>query len=133
METKLKTTMKDSWSQEVMHLGLLLNPCVKTNAFETSQRKLEATTLPKKYAACCSTQPVGIPDIEQAEVGSSVLSEFLQTINRGPSNEQTEVDKYLGSSAEPMCKPLTWWKNHKDVYPFVSNGHRFYGCVCFVA
>ena len=122
MDVKLTKVEKDSWQQEVVLVGLLLDPCIKTTAFPNPEEKLRATEVLKKYAGFYTDRTVGISKdtAVSAPQPVSIRSMFIETINSGSSVQQTEVDKYLGSSAEPICNPLSWWKSRSTVYPVLS-------------
>ncbi|GAV08657.1 hypothetical protein RvY_18319 [Ramazzottius varieornatus] len=49
MAAKLTSVEPDSWQQEAATVALLLDPCVKTNAFANPEEKLRAIEVLKKY------------------------------------------------------------------------------------
>ncbi|GAV04520.1 hypothetical protein RvY_14789 [Ramazzottius varieornatus] len=132
METKLTSVELDSWQQEVEIVALLLDPCVKTNAFASPRKKLQATEVLKKYVGLYSDQNIGIPEnvtVSQLKP-TSLRDSFLRKITNGSTAQQNKVDSYLVSSAEPKCDVLKWWKSRRNVFPVLSKMAIDFMAVC---
>ncbi|GAV06270.1 hypothetical protein RvY_16288 [Ramazzottius varieornatus] len=113
MAAKLTSVEPDSWQQKAATVALLLDPCAKTNAFAHPEEKLRAIEVLKKYVGLYSDQSIGIPHSSTVTNSqpASLRDSSLQKITSGLTAQQNEVDSYLGSSAEPKCGVLLWWKS----------------------
>ncbi|GAV01611.1 hypothetical protein RvY_12297-1 [Ramazzottius varieornatus] len=99
MAAKLTSVEPDSWQQDAATVALLLDPCVKTNAFANPEEKLQAIEVLKKYVGLYSDQSIGIPHSSTVTNSqpASLRDSFLRKITSGLTAQQNEVDSYLGA------------------------------------
>ena len=63
--------------------------------------------------------PVGGVTCSSEKPSASHFDSYMQSLMGSAARSGDEVDQYLGTTPEPKCNVLDYWKRHESVYPML--------------
>ncbi|OQV22514.1 Tumor susceptibility gene 101 [Hypsibius exemplaris] len=131
MAGKLEEVIKQTWTGDGQIIAFLLNPCLKLMEFEGAAEKQRVTAILKgvqgSYKVGQITTPAsnnGIPCLSDGDLDGFICARVDVVESIG-----TEVEQFLGTTADPKCNILEYWKRHEGNYRVLAEIDRNYSAV----
>ncbi|OWA53814.1 putative AC transposase [Hypsibius exemplaris] len=131
MAGKLEEVIKETWTEDGPIIGCLLNPCLKLMEFEAAAEKQRVTVILKgvyeSYGARQLTTIASNNGILCPSDGASPdLDSYISARVGVVGSIGTEVEQYLGTTPDPKCDILEYWKRQEGNYRVLAKIARDY-------